>query len=254
MKKKLFAGLAVGVMVFCAVLQQANASTIDISDGDANAGAGSWGPGTASYGQTFTVPAGESLLNNYTFKILSMNDTFPFVSQVYAWNGYAIVGPELYTSDVVISPTPSAGYYTPYSFNPSIPVVAGQQYIAIVTNSPDGVSIGGPTDGTVGGMMLLAGNNPYAGGYFGFSGDLNPVTSHWNTISFYDAMFRAEFSAVPEPVPEPATMLLLGPGLASLAGIRIRSKKMRECRSQSRMASYIGSPGFTESSPGFAEP
>lgn len=56
------------------------------------------------------------------------------------------------------------------------------------------------------------------------------------------------------PVPEPATMLLFGSGFAALAGIRIRSKKMRECRSQSRMASYIGSPGFTESSPGFAEP
>lgn len=71
-------------------LRHAEAGEIDISNG--NLTLTSWGPGAGgpSYGQTFTVPAGDFVLLDYSFSLESSNARFPFVSQAYAWN---VTGP-----------------------------------------------------------------------------------------------------------------------------------------------------------------
>ncbi len=167
---------------------------IDISDG--NLTVGSWGPGQGSYGQTFTAPAGDCVLLDYSFSLESMNAQFPFVSQVYAWTGFNVTGPSLYTSAVLLSP-PINNFAT-YVFSPSIPVIAGQQYIAFVTNQPDGVPLGGPPES--GGNMLANQDNPYAGGQFVFTGS-NPAIGPWAlTLNTVDAVFHATFASESDQV------------------------------------------------------
>jgi hypothetical protein len=190
-------------------MQPAAGGVIDISGG--NLSACCWGgAGGIAYGQIFTVPAGERVLVNYSFSLDSLNAQFPFVSQVYAWNGSGVTGPSLFTSGVLFSPLPLDVFATTVLF-PSIAVTAGQQYIALVTNQPSGVSLGAPADS--GGGMFLNQDNPYAGGQFAFKGG-NPETGPWAlTLSNADAVFHATF------VPEPATLFLFGVGLAGLMGV-----------------------------------
>jgi hypothetical protein len=199
--------VAATLLMLCLVgLPQAEAGVIDISGGDDSAG--SWG-GTAhiSYGQTFTVPAGDSVLVDYSFSLVGGTaHPFLFVSQVYAWNGSGVTGPSLFTSEALL--TRPLDIYSTYVFAPSIPVTAGQQYIALVTNQPDGVPFEAPPDS--GGGMFLKEGNPYAGGEFVFTGD-NPATGRWAlTLSDEDAVFHADL------VPEPATLVLFGFGFAGL--------------------------------------
>src|SRR5712691_4484150 len=129
----------------------AEAGVIDIPNG--NLSACCWGPnGGASYGQIFTVPAGDSLLVNYSFSLDSLNAQFLFVSQVYAWNGSGITGASLFNSQALFSPLP-LDTFTTYVFSPSVAVTPSKQYIALVTNQPRGVVLGGPPD-SGGGMFL----------------------------------------------------------------------------------------------------
>jgi hypothetical protein len=60
---------------------------------------GDFGPGNNhSIGQVFTAP--QAILNDYSLTIGNANalitDTFPFVSQVYLWNGTGVVGSALF--------------------------------------------------------------------------------------------------------------------------------------------------------------
>jgi hypothetical protein len=120
------------LMLFLVGLPHAEAGAIiDIPNG--NLSACCWGPnGGASYGQIFTAPAGESVLLSYSFSLESLNAQFPYVSQVYAWNGVAITGPSLFNSPALFSPLP-LDTFTTVVFSPSIAVTQGKQYIALIS-------------------------------------------------------------------------------------------------------------------------
>lgn len=196
------------VMLLLLGMKHAEAGVIDICCG--NLSASTWGPGVASYGQTFTVPLGNSVLVDYSFSVLTMNAQFLYVSQVYAWDGSGVTGAALFTSTALLSPLP-LDIFTTVVFAPSIAVTAGHQYIALVTNQPFGAPFGGPPDS--GGGMFLNQDNPYSGGEFVFK-DGNPEIGPWFlTLSNADAVFHADF------VPEPATLVLFGLGLALLTVI-----------------------------------
>ena len=197
--------IIIGAMLVSSYLATTQAGTINVTAGDT--GIASWGPSAAAYGQTFTVLEGDSRLDSYTFEILSLNASFPFVSQVYGWTGAAISGPAVYTSEVVLSPTPS-NRYTPYTFSPSLPVLPGHEYIALITNYVDGVSIGGPVDGSVGGQINATNAHPYTGGSFAFAAGKDLGT--FFVRDDFDLVFRAEFSAAPTPEPSTCALLLAG--------------------------------------------
>jgi len=166
--------LACALLLLClGGLTAPEAGVIDIPNGDLSAS--TWGPGTSSYGQTFTVPVGDSILIDYSFRVLTLNAPFLYVSQVYAWNGTGITGPSLFNSPALFSPLP-LDTFTTVVFSPSIAVTPGKQYIALVTNQPRGVVLGGPPDS--GGGMFLKEDNPYAGGEFVFK-DGDPEIGTW---------------------------------------------------------------------------
>jgi hypothetical protein len=113
-----------------------------------------WGPssvGNESYGLVFTAP--ESTLDDFSVTVSDFDTPFPFVSQVYAWDGSETIGPALYTSGV--GDTTSS--LTTYTYSPDMHVTAGAQYIAFVTNQPGRISLGGSGSGLMQGRFRPGG-------------------------------------------------------------------------------------------------
>jgi PEP-CTERM motif len=206
--------VAMGAALASALVMPASAAAIDNPDNGEQIFY--WGPsavgGGQSYGDIFTAP--QSVLNDFTFTVAAVDTNFPFVAQVYAWNGTAPTGSALYTSGL-FNTTLSL---TPYTFTPNISLTASDQYVAFVTNEPNGVSLGGSGNGE------MEASDGGTGGAFEFvEGD--PVTGGWQTYSIGAAEFHADFSDSTAPVPEPFTLSLFGAGVAGAAVLRRRKKK-----------------------------
>ena len=119
---------------------------------------------------------------------------FPFVSQIYAWAGTVTNGTPLFTSSVQYITTD----LVPYTFTPNVAVIPGQQYVALVTNSPMGISLGGggPTESSYRiGWMFFTGDS-YPGTYFA---DIvgNPEGTQGWQIFDGNAAFTANFVSTP---------------------------------------------------------
>jgi hypothetical protein len=176
-----------------------------------------WGPsseGNQTYGQVFTAP--QSILNDYSLTVSSSN-AFPFKSQIYFWNGSGTTGAALYTSATFETTTS----FATYTFTPSINLIAGDQYVALVTNQPEGVSLGGTGTGT---MELSSAN----GSYFTFTeGDpggnwLCPQGLCHDSGFYRSADFKADFSV--STVPESSTWAMMILGFAGLGFMAYRRK------------------------------
>lgn len=172
-----------------------------------------WGPsavgGGQSYGLVFIAPG--SRLDDFSLTVSYVDTSFPFVSQVYAWDGSETTGPALYTSGVDMT----TSSLTTYTYTPDITVTVGASYIAFVTNQPgpSGVSLGGSgvgdmEQGTGPATFMYAEGNPSGPGA-------------WSTYP-ENAAFNADFSAVPEP--STWAMLILGAGMIAYAA-RHRSQR-----------------------------
>jgi hypothetical protein len=214
MKSKLF-GLFGAMILALVMLTDAKADSITYPDSGHNIS--SWGPtasGNITFGEIFT--ATQPILIDYSLSVFDPNQTgFPFVSQVYQWNGTTVVGSALYTSAILDTTTT----LTTYTFSPNISLIPGDQYIAFATNEPSGVSLGGSGEAA----MELGSGGP--GNFNGVSG--NPETGAWCTISVgcdnggVDAAFNADFAAA---VPEPSTWAMLILGFAGIGSMAYRRK------------------------------
>ena len=192
------------------MLDGAQAAVIDYPANGSNINF--WGPdsgGNQSYGQVFTAP--QSFLIDYSFSVGS-DTPYPFVSQVYQWDGTTATGPALFTSPTLATTTT----VDTYTFTPNISLIAGNQYIAFVTNQPDGVGLGGS------GLGLMAQSSVGLGQFY--FAVLNPVGGLWDTFLGLDAAFHADFSSEGTATPLPAAVWLFAGGLG-LLGMCYRKKE-----------------------------
>jgi hypothetical protein len=204
----LASGVGVVLLLFGAVPATA-ATTIDTT--------GAWDgaqfvhpfgrPDTATYGQVFTAPASDTVLNSFTvylrdvpvppFSDPGVSRTVIFRGELYAWDGGKATGPNLWESaprTVTLDAT-----FRPVSFlTGGVQLVAGQRYIFFASvskdyeqNAPLALGAWGYTGGDV-----------YAGGGFFFENngtDESQWTSRpWETFFLTgrdDIAFRATFSA-----------------------------------------------------------
>ena len=125
--------------------------------------------GSSTFGGTFTVPSGVTRLNQLRLNVSDQQIATNF--QIKVFQGTAISGSALYTSDVIYFLNPNrnpirsgAGGFRDTTFNTNIPVTSGQQYLIQI--------IGGgrvhPTSGTYDVGIAIAdpanGDRIYLGG------------------------------------------------------------------------------------------
>lgn len=192
-------------------------------------------PNTATYGQTFTVPETDNVLNSFTF-LLRQDDSAPSPFQffVMAWDSAnrRANGPVLFASAPLT--TSDRGVMKSYTvLTGSLRLISGMQYVAFINCSN---LFDGEEDNTA---MAGLPRDAYPGGAFVFLNNadqfdrvrLDSWTSNWLATGG-DAAFVAQFSSEGGGVvvPEPGTWTLLlcaGIGAALTQGFRRR----QACRS-----------------------
>ena len=134
--------VSAAIIAFLTLPNEAKADTINIASD--NETVGWWGPSTGqSYGEIFVAP--QPILDDFTLWVSSVGQNggaivnFPFVAQVYQFNGATTVGGALYTSATMTTTSTMSAF----TFSPNITLTPGAEYIAFVTNEPNGVSLGG---------------------------------------------------------------------------------------------------------------
>lgn len=184
-----------------------------------------WGFGDAGaitgVGQRFVAPG--SVLSSFSIYLDYASGPAEFIFRAFvgAWDGTEVTG-VLWDSGDLPAPTlartsTTLGGYTPYTFAPNLAVTSGAMYLAYVypVSTHGGVpdrarwatrsrelSVG-VADG-LGGTVIIQ------------QSEGEPV--QWHDYYPYDQAFVADFTTVPEP----ATLLLLVPGLLGIAVARRR--------------------------------
>ena len=183
---------ACGLALLGAASSASAATVVDTTPG--NDTVASFGhSSTATYGQTFTVPAGEPELDDFTV-YFALPDTLQLRGYVYAWDEAAgqAVGPQLYRSDPV-TPSGDAGH-DELAFAPNVTLTPGEDYVFFVSIS----EFSGSGSGT-GNASTVSPPGSYDGGHFVyFNNGYDPGL--WNSANWDgadrtdDLAFRATFS------------------------------------------------------------
>ncbi len=194
MKKSLLVGLATGLFMSYMVGVASATSLIDTTTTTAGTGYDYINSGT-NYGQTFT----------------QIHDNISGAGFYMALgpSGYVTIGLwDSYGGTLIIEATTSAQVsarsWADVFFTTPEQLVTGQSYyLSVKSNVP-----------------LLAG---YLSGSYGYGG--GNLMANGSASTRNDFGFRTYYDDSSSPVPEPATMLLFGTGVAGLAGNQLRRKK-----------------------------
>ncbi|RYG18734.1 PEP-CTERM sorting domain-containing protein [bacterium] len=174
---------------------------------------------TPTYGQTFEAPGTETYLTSYTSSFAyDSGSQFKFRLNIAAWSDATssidtLNATPLFTSPDLTSPV-AADNFEEYTVTPNLQLTAGAKYVAYFT-------VLDIVQATAGGLrMATLTSDPYASGLFAYSNaadSSNLSNTPWSLDSSgFDTAFSATFETPPGPVPEPASMLALGVGLAAV--------------------------------------
>src|SRR5581483_4764318 len=173
----------------------ASANTVIDTRSATNGTVSSFGlPDTSTYGETITVPPGESSIDSFVFQMLVPTQV-QFRGAIYQWdavNSHATGAP------LWVGPTQStpSGAQNDITFTTGgVPVVAGAQYVLFATASFD--------DGPAGtGSWRRGPDTNYSGGTFVFlnngTNEGQLTTATWSTFFGIDLGFEVQFGV---PVP-----------------------------------------------------
>lgn len=205
MKKKLLAGLAVGVMMFG---MRVVASAGTIVDTGANDNGASWSmsswqwlAGQFSLSQAYTITDMEGYLWGSSNQYVRGNQ---LTVAVYNNDNGTVPGTELFSKQFSVGD--ATGWYGASGLNWSLD--AGNYWASFEVRGGDNY------DGSLTGSAL----NP-----LGTEAYYNGNDGNWYAANTLNLAIRISGDAG-APVPEPATMLLMGTGLAGLIGARRKKK------------------------------
>ena len=212
---KTAAAACLAVTLYGAGAHAQSINTVPYWDGVANVGTFGGGA-TSTYGETFTAPGGN--LNDFTFYV-NANGGFETVeAQLYQWSGSLFgggggqaIGPALFTSNPF---TIENNSMTAETVNTGgVALSAGVNYVALFTVTDLVNYAGAATWG-------LESSHPGVNGDGGFvfynnAGNISLLnTSVWDNFGDFGSLaWNADFS----PVPEPASLTLMGAGIAAMA-------------------------------------
>jgi uncharacterized protein with beta-barrel porin domain len=197
-RQRLLGGAALLALSSPAMAQ--NINTIPAWNGTSSISA--WGvPDTATYGQTVTPTAGQTILSGFTFELGQLSGTAPqFQAYVYQWNSVTnrIVGSALYASGLMTAPNGAA--FTAVTINTgNVALTAGLQYVLFLSTSN-----AQPQATASYKYGALTNNTTYTGGQFVFQNNGanfgNLSTTAWSTIA-EDLAFIAMLTNVVIPPP-----------------------------------------------------
>ena len=198
---------------------------------------------TATYGQTFLVPANASVLNDFTFYIngFGSGGTVTFQADVFAWSGSLLggggggaTGPALFSlSGLTLTDN---GSFQAVTINTGgTALTPGGQYVALLTTSdPQSIAANGGANGFFGwGLTDNYSHVANSGGggfvYYNNTTDSQLNTTPWGNSDFGDLAWTANFSSPAgggsvNTAPEPTSLAMLG--IAAI-GMALRGYRRR---------------------------
>jgi hypothetical protein len=151
-------------------------------------------PDTATYGQTVTVPAGDTTLRSFTFAMVNVPSTAVFRGEVYAWDGpdFRAQGPSLFESAPTSTPGLGEQDIT-FTVPHGLALSPGEQIVIFASVSKD------YNESTLGtGCWGGTSDETYAGGEFVYlNNEGNPsawTADPWSSYVMPDAAFMAHFT------------------------------------------------------------
>ncbi len=159
-------------------------------------------------GQSFTVPTpGDALLQQITAPAASHFGTLgngPYTASLFAYSGGALIGPSLFTQLL-------GDNFAGYTLTPNVTLAGGGLYALVIGSATGGQTTTSAGNTLPGGEALTCFPAPNC---VSRSGPGNDITG-----------FAVQFGAATTPVPEPATLALLGTGRLAVVGVAARRRR-----------------------------
>jgi IPT/TIG domain len=152
---------------------------------------------TATYGQTITVPAGQTRLHSFTF-YLSEPTSVDFRAYVYKWNGEEATGPTLFESAPMHTTEYTEGQFQAITVNSDNLIVSpGEQYVLFFSTSRDAAEDEG--NGEAGGWAFVENSNLGHIAYLnaGYAPNEEWTSRQWEGYPNWSFEFSAVFNPAP---------------------------------------------------------